>query len=171
MRHYIPLGVTVRSVAGIYESLEDMRLPFSPGYTLDRNAPIPPRDFSLAKRLILAGDDHAKAMRGIMVWLRLSLQVGFLIEFETYRHGVECLSTSSAMHGELKELRGEDLADQKQADLPNKVYVRGLVMSYQALRHIYTARRKHRHPDWKIFCDEVERLPHFDSLIYPEWRG
>jgi hypothetical protein len=167
---YRPLTVQIRTVAGIRESLEDMRLPFRADYTLD-GGDIPPANLEQAARLILAGDDHAKALRGIMVWFRLTMQVGFLIEFETYRHGVECLSTSSAMHNELRHLSGPALAEQKQRDLPEKVYVRGLVAGYQALRHIYCARRTHRHPDWRIFCQALESLPYFEYLIYPEGRA
>jgi len=168
MPYYKPLEIKIRKIAGLYESLEDLRLPHTPNYILDRDNLIPTSDLKLAAKLILAGDDHAKAMRGIMVWFRLSMQVGFMIEFETYRHGVECLSTSSAMHGELKHLHGAELAEQKQTDLPEKVYMRGVMISYQALRHIYIARRNHRHPDWKIFCDAIENLPYFEWLIYPE---
>jgi len=91
-----------------------------------------------------------------------------MIEFETYRHGVECLSTSSAMHGELRGMRGEELAEAKQNGLPDKVYRRIVMVSYQALRSMYRARRHHRHPDWQIFCDFVEGLPWFPMLIYPE---
>jgi hypothetical protein len=41
--------------------------------------------------------------------------------------------------------------------------------SYQALRRIYKQRRHHRHPDWQVFCkDFIEKLPDFDTLIYPE---
>jgi len=151
---YIPLEITVRTVAGIEESLEDLRLPHVPNYT--NFGSIIQDDLQLAAKLIKAGDDHAKAMRGIWVWFRLKMQVGFMIEFETYRHGVECLSTSSAMHGELKKLSGPELAEQKQADLPEKVYIRGVCMSYQALRHIYCV------------CDKIEMLPYFKWLIYPE---
>ena len=165
---YRPLKVTLRSSHGLYESLEDMRLPFNPGYTLDRLKPIPDEDLRRAAKLVLAGDDHAKAMRGIMVWLRLEMQVGWMIEFETYRHGVECLSTSSSMHTELKNLKGADLAEAKQAGLSNRVYRRGVMLSYQALRHIYMARQHHRHPDWQIFCQMIEKLPFFEYLIYPE---
>jgi len=165
---YKPLEVQIRLVAGIYESLEDMRLPHTENYTIDRNADISVEDLLLAAHLVLAGDDHAKAMRGIMVWFRLKMQVGFMIEFETYRHGVECLSTTSTMHNELRRLSGIELAEAKQAGLSEKVYTRGVVMSYQALRHIYKARRKHRHPDWQIFCKNIELLSFFDYLIYPE---
>lgn len=166
--HYKSLEVETRLIAGIYESLEDMRLPHTDDYTLNRDSAIPEEDLRLATKLIIAGDDHAKAMRGILVWFRLKMQIGFMIEFETYRHGVECLSTTSTMHNELKHLSGIALAEAKQAGLSDKVYTRGVVMSYQALRHIYKARRNHRHPDWQIFCKIIELLPYFDYLIYPE---
>lgn len=166
MSLYTPLEVTVRRVAGIEESLADIRLPFHA--TAQNATGVTDNDLQLAARLILAGDDHAKAMRGIMVWFRLRMQVGWMIEFETYRHGVECLSTSSTMHTELREMRGAELVEQKQRALPTQVYVRGVVMSYQALRNIYLARKTHRHPDWQIFCHAIEHLPYFSSLIYPE---
>jgi len=172
---YKPLEIELLSVHGVWESMLAMRLPKgtksdSIAYAAD-TVDIGSEDANLAGRLIRAGSDHAKAMRGVVAYLRMNLQVGFMMEFETYRHGVECLSTSSAMHGELKELTGEALAEQKQADLPEKVYTRIIMVSYQALRAMYRARRKHRHPDWQIFCDFVEGLPHFDVLIFPEGRG
>jgi len=170
---YNPLKVELMSVCGVLESFEAMRLP--KGSVSDTsydelyfNDVIGSGDAELAGRLIRAGSDHAKAMRGIVVYIRMEMQVGFMIEFETYRHGVECLSTSSAMHGELKELTGISLAEQKQADLPGKVYTRIVMISYQALRAMYKARRKHRHPDWQIFCNFIDSLPHFNVLIMPE---
>jgi hypothetical protein len=167
---YQPLKITIRQVAGIYESLEDMRLPFTPGYTLDRHAPIPIEDLQLASRLVLAGNDEGKAMRTIQVWLRLVCQMGWLIEFVTYRIGVECASSTSTMHTSLKHLKGEELAEEKQRLLPTTVYERGEMIGYQALRAMYKARRTHRHHDWQIFCRMVESLPYFEYLIYPEKR-
>ena len=146
--------------------MKAMRLPKqSEGDSSFNSGVIGQKDLELASNLVKAGDDHAKAMRGIIVWMELELQVGFMIEFETYRHGVECLSTSSSMHNELKNLKGEELAEQKQADLPDKIYTRILTISYQALRHMYKARRNHKHPDWQIFCDFIETLPYAVSLI------
>lgn len=166
---YIPLKVEVKEFAGTHPSLEAMRLPKeSMGDTSWGSLEIGPKDAKLAKRLILAGTDHAKFSRGIVVYLKMQLQVGWMIEFETYRHGVECLSTSSTMHGELRKLSGIELAERKQADLPSKVYTRIIMVSYQALRAMYLARRNHRHPDWQIFCNFVETLPHFNILIMPE---
>lgn len=165
---YKPLHVITQEVHGLDWAMQAMRLP--KGSKSDTIWPdyIGPKDLQLATNLVKSGDDHAKALRGVVVWLKMTMQVGFMIEFETYRHGVECLSTSSSMHGELKHLKGDALATQKQADLPEKVYTRILTMSYQALRNIYKARHNHRHPDWKIFCcDFIENLPYFSELINP----
>lgn len=168
---YKPLKVEVREFAGLYPSLEAMRLPKGLiGDTPWGSITIGPKDAKLAKRLILARDDKGKFARGIMIWLQMECQIGWLIEFVTYRVGVECLSSSSTMHGNLRQLSGVELAEKKQTDLEDLVYIRIEMISYQALRRMYIARRNHRHPDWQIFCSFVETLPHFDILIMPEKR-
>jgi len=167
MKYYKPLQVKLMSVRGIPESMKAMRLPKRTVSDTVGDV-LGPEDAALAARLIRAGDDHAKAVRGVVAYIEMDMQVGWMIEFETYRCGIECLSTSSAMHGELRDLSGPELAEQKQADLPGKVYTRIVTVSYQALRAIYRARRMHRHPDWKLFCTFIEGLPYFAELIYPE---
>lgn len=166
VNHYKPLEIVDFEVVGFRWAMRAMRLPKkSVGDTPHRLFMIGPRDLHLASNLVKAGNDHAKAMRGIIVYAEINLQVGFMIEFETYRHGVECLSTSSSMHCELASLKGEELAEQKQADLPDKQYTRILTVSYQALRAMYKARRHHRHPDWQILCNWIETLPYAIELI------
>jgi hypothetical protein len=160
---YIPLQVELLELAGIETSLKAMRLPMgSVSKTMAE-------DVALASKLIKAGDDHAKAMRGIIAYIKIQMQVGFMIEFETYRAGVECLSTSSAMHMDLRNMSGPELAEKKQADLPLKYYTRIATVSYQALRNMYFARRNHRHPDWQIFCHKfITQLPYAKELILVE---
>lgn len=164
---YQPIQIRLSGVYGIAEALRAMRLPHeSRGDSI--GATLGSEDAKLAASLILAGDDHAKAMRGILAYFDIDMQVGFLLEFETYRSGVECLSTTSSMHNELRQLCGEPLAERKQQDLPQKYYTRSLYMSYQTLRRVYRARRAHRHPDWRLFCQFIETLPYFHQLIWPE---
>lgn len=168
---YKPLNIVGWETVGLRWAMRAMRLPKgSAGDTAYTgvHTQIGLKDLNLASNLVKAGDDHAKAMRGIIVYLEIECQVGWLLEFETYRHGVECLSTSSSMHMELSGLSGEELAEKKQADLPEKQYTRILTASYQALRHMYFARRHHRHPDWKILCDWIETLPYAAELICVE---
>lgn len=164
MSLYRPLKIETLRVAGIEESLRAMRNPrmSHARSTLDA-------DIALASKLIRAGDEHAKAIRGCIVWAELDCQVGWMIELDTYRIGIETLSTSSAMYMDLAGQKGHGLAEVKQADLPTKIYRRTLMASYQALRRIHHQRRKHRHPDWQLFCNWIESLPYFDQLIMPEY--
>jgi len=164
MQHYKPLQIKTLKVAGAEESLMAMRLPMPQRDT----QPTFEDDLFLASKLIKGGDDHAKAMRGILVWVELQCQVGWLLEYEQYEVGVTRLSSSSSMHSELKLLKGAELAEQKQIDLATKVYTLVDVISYQTIRRIYIARQYHRHPDWHIYRrDFVESLPYFDRLINP----
>ena len=173
---YKPIEIEALELGGILPAMQAMRLPkraesdswdevdesYTPKTFLGEE------DARLSGKLIRAGDDHAKALRGIIVWLKVKMQVGFMVEFETYRHGVECLSTSSTMHTDLKAMAGVELAEMKQIGLKDLVYTRILTISYQALRSMYFARRYHRHPDWRLFCKFVEELPYFKELIQAE---
>ncbi len=159
---YKPLKIKLLNWAGEAESILAMRLP-KQGVVND--------DINLAKKLVRGGSSHAKFSRGIIYWIDYSFQVGFMIELDTYRHGREVLSTSSSMHVELKELGGVELAEQKQKDLPDKYYRQVATFSAQCLRKIYIERRKHRHPDWQLFCDFIETLPGFETYIIPKKKG
>ncbi|RKY40270.1 MAG: hypothetical protein DRP85_08890 [Candidatus Makaraimicrobium thalassicum] len=167
---YKPIEIEFLDFAGLIPSMRAMRLPKGTAmdtFEFDREtvAQLGGQDEALARNLILAGPDHAKALRGVIVWLEIKMQVGFMVEFETYRHGIECLSTSSTMHTSLSNVAGEELAEKKQAGLEDLVYTRILTASYQALRAIYLARRRHRHPDWRLFCSFIETLPYSKELI------
>lgn len=164
---YKALEVELKSVHGLDEAMEAMRLP-KKSKSDTKNGVLGIDDARLAGNLIRAGNDHAKAIRGIVAWIKVTMQVGWMIEFETYRCGVECLSTSSTMHNELVKLSGEELAEEKQKGLSDLTYERVLTISYQALRSMYKARRRHRHPDWQIFCDFIEELPYYNKLIMPK---
>ena len=154
---YKPIEVTLREFSGLEPALEAMRFPME-----GRASKL--TDEELAFNLMKAGDDHGKFARGIMVWFEIKMQVGFMIEWDTYRIGIDCLSTTSSMHSELRELTGKKLAAQKQYDLPTKYYKRMYVANYQALRRIYKQRRSHKHPDWEIFCDWLEQLPYSELI-------
>ena len=90
MTLYKQLEVERVSIHGLIESMHAMRIPKkSDGdskYSENGDMLLGYNDAQLAARLVRAGNDHAKAMRGIIVWLKMRMQVGFMIEFETYRH-------------------------------------------------------------------------------------
>lgn len=160
---YVPLRIETLEVCGLPWALRAMR---NPMMSHDRAGP--ESDLALAAKLIKAGDEHAKAIRGVVCYFELHCQIGWFVEWNTYRVGVEVLSTSSTMHLDLKGMKGAELAAAKQANLSNVIYRQGAMASYQALRRIWWQRRNHRHPDWQVFCDWIEGLPHFDMLIVPE---
>lgn len=42
-----------------------------------------------------------------------------------------------------------------------------MTTNYQSLKTIYQQRRHHRLPEWQIFCDWCESLPHFMDFCFP----
>ena len=127
---------------------------------------IEPKDLTLMQTLIKRGDEHAKVVRGIMVWARIKAPVYFTRELETYRAGRERLSSSSTMHQECQGLSGEELQRAK-AELPmgtEQDFVD--VYSYQTLRRIVAQRHNHRLPEWHQFIDWIKTLPLAEELIF-----
>lgn len=124
------------------------------------------KDLTLMQTLVKRGDEHAKVVRGIMVWARIKAPVYFTRELETYRAGRERLSSSSTMHQECQGLSGEELQRAK-AELPmgtEQDFVD--VYSYQTLRRIVAQRHNHRLPEWHQFIDWVRTLPLAEELIF-----
>ena len=127
---------------------------------------IEPKDLTLMQTLVKRGDEHAKVVRGIMVWARIKAPVYFTRELETYRAGRERLSSSSTMHQECQGLSGEELQRAK-AELPmgtEQDFVD--VYSYQTLRRIVAQRHDHRLPEWHQFIDWIKTLPLAEELIF-----
>lgn len=60
-------------------------------------------DIKLMSKLVKAGDEHAKVIRGIMVYFDLTLSRGIWQEMDTYRIGRETLCSESTMHTLLKD--------------------------------------------------------------------
>ena len=134
-------------------------------FTSNTHIAIEPKDLSLMTTLVKRGDEHAKVVRGIMVWARIKAPVYFTRELETYRAGRERLSSSSTMHQECQGLSGEELQRAK-AELPmgtEQDFVD--VYSYQTLRRIVAQRHDHRLPEWHQFIDWVRTLPFAEELI------
>jgi hypothetical protein len=154
---YKPLQIITDEVGGLTPALESMRYPMEGRKSTKTNE-------ELSIMLYKRGDEHAKHLRGIMVWATLQYGLGFGIELETYTVGVTRLCSTSSMHQELRRLTGVELAEQKQMDLPDKYYKRGYIFSYQTLARMYNQRKNHRHPDWWVFCAWVLTLPMFTEL-------
>lgn len=116
-------------------------------------------------KLILHGDDEAKSVRGLLVYYYLEAPRYFWHEFVTYRIGNEQLGSESTMHNAPKGMTEEEFLQYKY-NLPEGTMQKRMFMtSYQTLRRMYFARRKHRLPEWKEFCGWIETLPYAKELI------
>lgn len=123
------------------------------------------KDSKLMSTLVKRGDEHAKALRGIVVYAEISAPIWFYRELETYRVGRERLSSESTMHIECKGLSGEELEKAKDAIPMGHIQKTVDMFSYQCLRRIYFQRRNHRLPMWHDFCAWIESLPYAHELI------
>lgn len=124
-----------------------------------------PKDLHLMSTLIKRGDEHAKVMRGIVVYAEIEAPIWFYRELETYRIGRERLSCESTMHCECKGLSGEELEDAKDKIPMGHIQKTVDMYSYQSLRRVYAQRDKHRLPIWKEFRKWIETLPFAKELI------
>ena len=127
------------------------------------------KDLALMANLVKNGDEHAKAIRGIMVYAEISAPIWFYRELETYKIGRERLSCESTMHIECRGLSGAELEKAKDEIPMGHIQKTIDMISYQTLRRIYKQRRNHRLPMWHDFCKWIETLPFSKNLIMPEY--
>ena len=123
------------------------------------------KDLTLMQTLVKRGDEHAKVVRGIMVWAKITAPVYWWCEEETYRMGHERLASESTMHIDCRGLSGEELVQAKSAIPMGKELTKVDMFSYQALRNIAKQRWNHRLPEWHVFVDWIKTLPFSQELI------
>lgn len=116
-------------------------------------------DTALLRKLIKAGDEHAKVVRGIVAYLDINAPRYWWQEFDTYRIGRETLSSESTMHIQGKGMSEEELVYMKARLLEGTMQRRIVMLSYQTLRRIHHQRHNHRLPEWRQFCDFILTLP------------
>jgi hypothetical protein len=193
------MTVTINNVTGIPCAMNAMRLSY--GSTRKDNALIESEglinedkfqflvhkdDFTLAKRLILKGDSHAKVMRMIGVWMDITAPRFWWAEFDTYKIGTTAMSEST-MHllmkrsieqsdfeepispaylDHLNKLRQESTIEEVKNALPEGYLQRRMVFTnYQTLRHIYFDRKYHKLPQWHVFIDKLKTLPFREFIV------
>lgn len=182
----INMEIQTLEIAGLAGVLEALRLPFGKKKRSQIIGPdlvaaeigdtycikskgdirIHPDDRQLLKALVKRGDEHAKVMRGLVVWAKITAPVYWFCEEETYRAGHERLSSESTMHIDCKGLSGEELVAAKAAIPMGKELTKVDMFSYQSLRNIVRQRHDHRLPEWRQFCEWVRSLPLADDLIF-----
>lgn len=175
------IKINTLEIAGLGSVLQALRLPFgkecrSHGeFNIEVNERdrfithsftyINEKDLHLLSTLIKRGDEHAKAIRGLMVYAEIEAPIWFYREIETYRIGRERLSSESTMHMDCKGLSGEELEKAKDEIPMGKIQKTVDVFSYQTLRRIYHQRKNHRLPMWHDFCKWIESLPYANEFI------
>lgn len=175
-------------IAGLAGALTALRLPFGKevrsdmnllhdnfrGSPLDENVfawdkrqyiVVKDKDLTLMQNLVKRGDEHAKVVRGIMVWAKITAPVYWWCEEETYRMGHERLASESTMHIDCRGLSGSELQEAKSAIPMGKELTKVDMFSYQALRKMVAQRHNHRLPEWHQFIDWIKTLPLAEELI------
>ena len=136
-----------------------------PKFTSNTYITIAPKDLTLMQTLVKRGDEHAKVVRGINVWAKITAPVYFWAEAECYRAGHERLASESTMHIDCRGLTGQELQRAK-AQIPmGKELTKVDMFSYQTLRRIIIQRHNHRLPEWHQFIDWIKTLPLAEELI------
>ncbi len=162
--------VTTLEIAGLGAALLALRLPFGKdmrshirqkGKIVD----VDKDDAKLLSTLVKRGDEHAKVLRGVMVWCEINAPLYFWKEMDTYRIGAERLSSESSMHIECRGLPEEELVEMQETMQMGHMQKRVWMFSYQTLRRIYFQRRNHRLPQWRRFCEWIEGLPFAKEFI------
>lgn len=126
------------------------------------------KDLALLSNLVKSGDEHAKVVRGLIVYAEINAPRYMWQEIDTYRIGAERLSSESTMHIQGKGLSTEELVEMKNELKEGTMQKRIEYFSYQTLRRIYHQRHKHRLPHWHVFCDWIKTLPFAEELILVE---
>ena len=137
-------------------------------FTSNTSIAINKKDLTLMQTLVKRGDEHAKVVRGIMVWANITAPVYWWCEEETYRMGHERLASESTMHIDVRGLSGEELQRAKAAIPMGKELTKVDMFSYQALRKMVAQRHNHRLPEWHQFIDWNKNLPLGEELSFGE---
>ena len=135
-------------------------------FTSNTSIAIDKKDLTLMQTLVKRGDEHAKVVRGINVWAKITAPVYWWCEEETYRAGHERLASESTMHIDCRGLTGKELQEAKASIPMGKELTKVDMFSYQTLRRIVVQRHNHRLPEWHQFIDWIKTLPLAEELIF-----
>ena len=160
----LPFGKDVRSLIDVNHGIMGKR--DRDGFFSEVTIWIDQKDLQLMTTLVKRGDEHAKVVRGINVWAKITAPVYWFIEQETYRAGHERLASESTMHIDCKGLSGNELQEAKAAIPMGKELTKVDMFSYQTLRRIVAQRHNHRLPEWHTFIDWIRTLPFAEELIF-----
>lgn len=162
----LPFGKGCRSNSDIRMEIYDANLSNGIFWSKIRESfTVNDNDRKLLSTLVKRGDEHAKVLRGVQAWFEITAPRFWWQEFDTYRIGVEKLSSESTMHIQGQGLSEDELVAMKEAMPEGTMQKRIVMLSYQALRRIWIQRHNHRLPHWRVFCDIIKTLPFAEDFI------
>ena len=151
------------------------------------------KDYQRANKLsgTPIGSGHDQFLTSIIVQFDLTFPLKAWVELQRY-HFIDFCSSMSTMHRISKmdlNKSCNQYVDKKILDLLQELiynynenptnenfykliynipsgfeYTARLSTNYRQLKTIYSQRKNHRLPDWRIFCDWIEELPHSEWI-------
>ena len=151
------------------------------------------KDYGRAKKLAKTaiGSGHDQFLTSIIVQFDLTFPLKAWVELQRY-HFIDFCSSMSTMHRiinmdidkycnkyvseniksilrayilEYKENSTEENFRKVIYNIPSGIeYTARLTTNYRQLKTIYSQRKNHRLPDWKMFCEWIETLPHSEYI-------
>ena len=151
------------------------------------------KDYGRAKKLAKTaiGSGHDQFLTSIIVQFDLTFPLKAWVELQRY-HFIDFCSSMSTMHRiinmnldkycnkyvseniksilrayilEYKENPTEENFRKVIYNIPSGFeYTARLTTNYRQLKTIYSQRKNHRLPDWKMFCEWIETLPHSEYI-------
>ena len=175
-------------VYGLEESITASKYPFAIDVS-ECNSDITKTVTKLAQSPKGSGEDTF--LQGIIVQFDLTLPNKVWVEAERY-HFFDFVSSMSTMHRSThldmdkqcneyvykttKNLLKEDI-EEYQKNPSEELFLKiiynipagyrltaRMTTNYRQLKTIYSQRRKHRLPDWRVFCQWIETLPHSEFI-------
>lgn len=175
------MKIKTLEISGFRSALEALRLPYnleprsSIEFGYDCSIPfristnsecfIDKKDLTLLSTLVKRGPEHAKCIRGINVYAKITAPIYWWCEMETYTVGHYRLASASTMHIDCKGLKDDELVKAKSEIPMGKELTKVDMFNYQNLRNIFFQRKNHRLPEWREFCNFIESLPYSKELI------
>lgn len=176
-------------VYGIEDSFRASKFPFAVDVnTVDGS--MTDRIVSLANCKPGTGNDNF--LNGILVQFDLTMSIKAWVELQRY-HFIDFVSSQSTMHciskmdirpmcneyvsdvviAEVERLKQVYLDNPTSENYLNLLYnipvgfelTARMTTNYRQLKTMYMQRRTHRLPDWHVFCDWIESLPHSQLII------
>ena len=177
------MKIETLEISGFKSALEALRLPYSleprskfedwPDIVLYNNTIVQytvdgwvdSKDVQLLSTLVKRGPEHAKCIRGINVYAKITAPIYWWCEMETYTIGHYRLASESTMHVDCKGLKEDELVKAKSEIPMGKELTKIDMFNYQNLRNIFFQRKNHRLPEWREFCTWIESLPYSKEFI------